>query len=309
MGFKGVGAAVVLAAIGVSSEAAASSAYDLGVMLGCPNSCGSYSSATLSDGTYVENSDFGGAEEAGAVGGEHAAWGRLREARADYGNLGVSAAVYNYASGDGSPVVLVGATAAARFQELIYVESATLPIGTPTTLTRSFEVTVAQAGPGWNENFNLDGIGGAGAYHTAQAGGMFTLNGVEYSLSANVGAFSVTESIPTFVGANVAIDAMLQADALVYRPFTYATGMVSIGFYAYHSAHVYMEASDGDVTLRAASGHDYTPPALSGGDAVPEPATWAMMILGFGLAGQGLRRSPRPAIFVLGEPGAVADLA
>jgi len=32
---------------------------------------------------------------------------------------------------------------------------------------------------------------------------------------------------------------------------------------------------------------------ISGEAAVPEPATWALMILGFGLAGAALRRSPR----------------
>jgi hypothetical protein len=34
----------------------------------------------------------------------------------------------------------------------------------------------------------------------------------------------------------------------------------------------------------------------SGGGAVPEPATWAMMIVGFGLAGAALRRRPNAAV-------------
>ncbi len=34
------------------------------------------------------------------------------------------------------------------------------------------------------------------------------------------------------------------------------------------------------------------------GAAVPEPATWAMMIAGFGLAGSALRRRQRVAIDV-----------
>ena len=34
----------------------------------------------------------------------------------------------------------------------------------------------------------------------------------------------------------------------------------------------------------------------TGGSAVPEPATWAMMIAGFGLAGSALRRRPRSAL-------------
>jgi hypothetical protein len=52
-------------------------------------------------------------------------------------------------------------------------------------------------------------------------------------------------------------------------------------------------AAGGTLTLDDASGWSnavlYTPP----GNSVPEPATWAMMLLGFGAAGTALRRSRR----------------
>ncbi len=42
---------------------------------------------------------------------------------------------------------------------------------------------------------------------------------------------------------------------------------------------------------------DFTPSTIGGGGGVPEPATWAMMILGFGLVG-GMTRSRRRALSV-----------
>ncbi len=41
---------------------------------------------------------------------------------------------------------------------------------------------------------------------------------------------------------------------------------------------------------------NYLASAVGGGGAVPEPASWAMMIAGFGLVGAGLRRRPARAV-------------
>lgn len=295
MGMKAWGAAIfaLTAAAGGARSAQASEIYDVGVMITCPYSCGSYSSASAGEGNYTPGDDFGGAEEGGQVGGDHAAWGRLRNARADYGDLGVAAAAYDYETGDGRPVVMVGGTATARFVDLVKVESDTLPIGTPVTITRSFEVSAISPGPGWNNNFALDGVGGDGTYDIATAGGLFSLNGTDYRLAPGVGISNVVLTIPTFVGSYYTLDATLTAEALIYRPYTYASGMVSVGFYAYHSAHVYLESDDPAVTLSSVSGHDYSlPPVVSG---APEPTTWALMLMGFGLAGWRVRRSgPSP---------------
>ena len=53
-----------------------------------------------------------------------------------------------------------------------------------------------------------------------------------------------------------------------------------------------------DVSFTSASGTFLTGPSA----AVPEPATWAMLILGFGLAGAALRRFPRPALAAMEVP-------
>ena len=51
---------------------------------------------------------------------------------------------------------------------------------------------------------------------------------------------------------------------------------------------------DSDVALRFASGHDYSSNAVG---AVPEPSTWAMLILGFaGVGFMAYRRKSKPAL-------------
>jgi hypothetical protein len=51
---------------------------------------------------------------------------------------------------------------------------------------------------------------------------------------------------------------------------------------------------DSDVALSFASGHDYSSNAVG---AVPEPSTWAMMILGFaGIGFMAYRRKSKPAL-------------
>lgn len=59
-----------------------------------------------------------------------------------------------------------------------------------------------------------------------------------------------------------------------------------------HTAHTYITSTAGDPDVIGTSGHDYAQPI---GPAVPEPASWAMLILGFGIVGTGMRR-PRPVV-------------
>ena len=54
-----------------------------------------------------------------------------------------------------------------------------------------------------------------------------------------------------------------------------------------HTAHTYINNVAGGPDVIGTSGHDYAQPTSA---AVPEPASWAMLILGFGLVGTGMRR-------------------
>ncbi|WP_312161989.1 PEPxxWA-CTERM sorting domain-containing protein [Phenylobacterium sp.] len=56
-----------------------------------------------------------------------------------------------------------------------------------------------------------------------------------------------------------------------------------------HTVKTSYQGPEGSVTRSASALFPFTTPV----SAVPEPATWAMMITGFGLAGAGLRRSRR----------------
>lgn len=55
-----------------------------------------------------------------------------------------------------------------------------------------------------------------------------------------------------------------------------------------HTVHTYIDPVGGGPDVIGQSGHDYATPAASTG--VPEPAAWALMLMGFGLAGAALRR-------------------
>ena len=79
----------------------------------------------------------------------------------------------------------------------------------------------------------------------------FTFQNTAFNLTISGGTFSIADVAPI--------------------PRNYVNGFINIG--------------NGGVT----GGTPYTPPAV-GGPAVPEPATWALMISGFGLAGVALRR-------------------
>jgi len=54
-----------------------------------------------------------------------------------------------------------------------------------------------------------------------------------------------------------------------------------------HTVHTYITSAAGDPDVIGTSGHDYAEPTSA---AVPEPASWAMLILGFGLVGTRMRR-------------------
>ena len=61
-------------------------------------------------------------------------------------------------------------------------------------------------------------------------------------------------------------------------------GVVDYADYS-DTLHIYMTTATPGLHVVGLSGHDYAPPS-----AVPEPASWAVMLVGFGLVGRALRR-------------------
>lgn len=108
-----------------------------------------------------------------------------------------------------------------------------------------------------------------GSLNFTSAGAMFA--GIQY----NNGSFNGFAYSKDFAFQNVAYN------------LTIGGGTFSITDVAQGGNFVngYINIGNGAVT----GGTPYTPPVV-GGPAVPEPATWALMITGFGLAGVALRR-------------------
>ena len=70
----------------------------------------------------------------------------------------------------------------------------------------------------------------------------------------------------------------------------FALGSVDLS----HTATISFDLPDG-VFLTSAGGATFGTPPVTGGGGVPEPASWALMIMGFGLAGATLRARARLA--------------
>ena len=119
--------------------------------------------------------------------------------------------------------------------------------------------------------------------------------------SAVVISQTVNFAIPFVYGTTFTVGFYGQASGR--RGFAYGndTGLNSSGADFAHTitwgGKGYVVAADGsgphvtDFTINSTSGFDYSHPYV---DPIPEPSTWAVMLLGFGLAGAVLRRRRAP---------------
>jgi len=92
----------------------------------------------------------------------------------------------------------------------------------------------------------------------------------------------ISFSVPS--GDSYELDVQFVASAFSQNPFT--SGKIFADYS--HTAHTYIDAVGGGPDVIGQSGHDYATPAAVGG--APEPAAWALMLLGFGSLGLALRR-------------------
>lgn len=101
-------------------------------------------------------------------------------------------------------------------------------------------------------------------------------DGVEFVVGNNILSAGIT-NVTFTVGQTVNFLAYINvfADATSVSGGT-PTSAADFG----HSVHIFFDAPEG-YTFVAGSGHDYSSTAATPVDGVPEPSTWAMMLLGF----------------------------
>ena len=110
------------------------------------------------------------------------------------------------------------------------------------------------------------------------------------------GSWSATDAPPTTIVANYVVPITdvisLQVDFSV-SAYAGPRENPHLVFADYsHTVHTYLDAGAGAPDVIGLSGHDYAAPTPGG---VPEPAAWALMLLGFGGIGAALRRRPSVA--------------
>jgi hypothetical protein len=154
-----------------------------------------------------------------------------------------------------------------------------IAISGPTTLTFNLDLSGAfsHLGSGW---------GGMAELHLSVGQGLYTASVYDYSdgstLHSPSGALTlnVTQAMLNSYGQGLSIQYELEAWTRVYGNSS-ATADFS------HTANIYVDSSNPNVTLTSSSGHNYSENA---GD-VPEPATWWLLAGALPMAGFLRKRS------------------
>lgn len=145
--------------------------------------------------------------------------------------------------------------------------------------------TVGSQNPfGWGNFQQTTGIGAQGVTQTGNGrGGEGAHSGVNFWDDGAVGAYDgIFQSIATVVGQTYTLSFWLANPSTGSAYSQTGSGIDAL-------AYVGNSVPGGTVITNPA------PPTTG---AVPEPATWAMMLVGFGAIGIGLRRRARPAVRV-----------
>lgn len=299
---------IALASAGLMYAAAAQAAV-VGIDLECGYSCGSYAYAS-SDNGYVPGTIFGDSGFGQRSGGS-ATYGVGRAGRADFGTLGVAAASFVNNTGDGRPIVFNGALARAYSNDVITITSGSLAAGTLVPLDLEVRVHLISAPIDYrygNLQFpalqtgiitsptnagnrlvaavNAEGFGSI--CFDSDNPGLCTSLILPLPGESKYAGFKLTRMVR--VGDLVPINLEFVAWSFHYNPGAFASGFSGSALHGLGTANFGLSFGGADVAAIASSGHDYS--ILAG--AVPEPASWAMLIAGFGLVGAlQRRRQPR----------------
>lgn len=189
--------------------------------------------------------------------------------------------------------------------------SAAVPsAATPITFTTSVTGSGTIGGQAFTDRLiTLAGVGDTSDQSGFFFPGDYQIPGVTASLSvAGLGTFGVTDALRLFVNQGVpdvgvtdltADDALLFTTSAAAASYDLTTSIGSItGAPVYLAPYSSVGTSGGAFTLAGVSGAA-TFQAEIGAGAVPEPATWGMMILGFAVLGSALRGRRRATVRLL----------
>ncbi len=148
----------------------------------------------------------------------------------------------------------------------------------------------------------LNNVSGGGVYLVSPAEAGFTVNfGLWSALPSAAGAVQIASGAGVYSGSGQWVDAFWTPVAVTAGQTYYLTFSAGSNAVAGSTANPYaagqVYANNGysafpnyDYAFRTYSSSDF-------GSAVPEPATWAMMIIGFGAVGSMVRTSRRRNAF------------
>lgn len=222
-------------------------------------------------------------------------------ARADYGVLGVStrSELRHAIPVDAVQVATYAVSAGANtnWRDVITVNSDALPIGELVKVRATQIIDIHDV----SSESSLQAL--SGALVGAILRGYNSFSGISTFQQSCIGAGYVNcLNTPLIVGRNeLSIDFDLHTgydfyiegvlDSSTYVSSNpapaYGPQFARTSADAMNTAYTYLTVLTPGATLASASGHNYALPSIS---AVPEPASWLMMISGFGLVGMAIRR-------------------
>ncbi len=288
-------AAASAAFVGCSSPAVA----DTTVSIYCEGRVGSGFQPCTGNGGF--DSDYGSYQPGATktASGSGADYSAVATARADYGALGVGGS----ATGSGGQP-RVNTSAGAYWGDAFTIVSPTLALGTSVTIrvTQIIDIHSLSATAGGrypntgsklsffayvvNTSINL---GNACTSISADAFGNTAMDDQCRSATSllHLGRNIITSEFVLPVGQTRSIFTQLEGTSVYYNAFSGPSGSGEAVFDAFNTAHSYLTVLTPGAAFNAASGQSYALPT------VPEPASWALLLIGFGGIGGSLRRQRR----------------